>query len=68
MIKDNITNMLYRRVPAAPDIYDLIWDYEARQALFFSSRKIANEVVETLFFEIFLSDACANVSLYKCLV
>ena len=53
MIKDNVTNMLYRRIPAVPDIYDLIWDYEARQLLFFSNRKIANETVETLFLKSF---------------
>ncbi len=53
MIKDNITNMLYRRVPAVPDIYDIIWNYEARQVLFFSNRKVANETVETLFLKSF---------------
>lgn len=53
MIKDNITNMLYRRVPAVPDIYDLIWDNEAKQVWFFSNRKSVNETVETLFLKSF---------------
>ena len=53
MIKDNVTNMLYRRVPAVPDIVDLIWDHEARQVLFFSNRKSTNEMVETLFLKSF---------------
>jgi len=53
MIKDNVTNMLYRLVPAVPDIVDLIWDHEARQVLFFSNRKSANETVETLFLKSF---------------
>lgn len=53
MIKDNVTNMLYRRIPALPDIYDLVWDYEARRVLFFSNLKNANETVETLFLKSF---------------
>ena len=53
MIKDHVTSLLYRRVPAVPDIFDLVWDYEARQVLFFSNLKSANETVETLFLKSF---------------
>lgn len=49
MIKDHVTNMLYRRAAAVPGIYDLIWNYEAGSAWFFSNLKSANETVETLF-------------------
>jgi recombination associated protein RdgC len=53
MMKDNVTNMLYRRYPAVPNIIDLIWEYEARKVLFFSNQKSANETVETLFLKSF---------------
>lgn len=53
MIRDNVTNVLYKRVPAAPDVYDIIWDYEKRQLLFFSNLKKANEIFETLFMKSF---------------
>ena len=53
MIKDNVTNMLCRRVPAVPYVYDLIWDYDARQVVFFSNLKSANEILETLFLKSF---------------
>jgi len=53
MIKDHVTNQLYRRIPATPSIYDLIWEYESGQLRFFSNQKGANEVLETLFFQSF---------------
>jgi DNA recombination-dependent growth factor C len=53
MIKDNVTNMLYRRVPAVPGIYDLVWNHEAGSVWFFSNLKSANETVETLFLKSF---------------
>ena len=53
MIKDHVTNMLYKRVPAVPNIYDLIWNHEAGQVWFFSNQKGANEAVETLFLKSF---------------
>ena len=68
MIKDNVTNMLHRRVPAVPDIYDLIWDNEGRQVLFFSNQEKCQRDSRNAFSKIFLPDACADVSLYKCLV
>lgn len=53
MIKDSVTNMLYRRVPAVPSIYDLIWSQEEGNLWFFSTQKSANETVETLFLKSF---------------
>jgi DNA recombination-dependent growth factor C len=53
MIKDHVTNMLLRRVPAVPGIYDLIWNHEAGSVWFFSNLKSANEMVETLFLKSF---------------
>ncbi len=48
-IKENVTNMLCKRIPATPNIIDLIWDYEESSLWFFSNVKSANEELETLF-------------------
>lgn len=48
-IKDQVLHMLSVRIPATPNIYDLIWNYEARSLWFFSNLKGANEELETLF-------------------
>ena len=48
-IKDHVINLLSLRIPATPNIYDLIWNYEARVVWFFSNLKGANEELETLF-------------------
>lgn len=48
-IKDEVTNRLYTRIPAAPNVYDLVWDYESGAVWFFSNLKEANEELETLF-------------------
>jgi hypothetical protein len=37
------------RIPATPNIYDIIWNYEAGTLWFFSNLKGANEELETLF-------------------
>ena len=37
------------RIPATPNIYDLIWNYEDASVFFFSNLKEANEELETLF-------------------
>ena len=52
-IKDHVTNMLYRRIPAVPGIYDIIWNQEAGSVWFFSNMKSVNETVETLFLKSF---------------
>ena len=41
--------MLSLRIPATPNIYDLIWNYEAASLWFFTNLKGANEDLETLF-------------------
>lgn len=48
-IKDHVLNLLNLRIPATPNIYDLIWDYESERLWFFSNLKGANEELETLF-------------------
>lgn len=49
MIKDQVISELSLRIPATPNIYDLVWDYEGSNLWFFSNLKAANEELETLF-------------------
>lgn len=49
MIKENVIGMLSTRIPATPNVYDLIWEYEAGQLWFLTNLKSANEELETLF-------------------
>ncbi len=48
-IKENITEKLMRQMPSTPNIYDVLWNHEAQQVLFFSTQKAANEELETMF-------------------
>ena len=48
-IKDHVLHLLNLRIPATPNIYDLIWNYESNALWFFSNLKGANEELETLF-------------------
>ena len=48
-IKDRVINALILRIPATPNVYDLLWNYEGSEICFFSSLKAANEEFETLF-------------------
>ncbi len=48
-IREHVLNVLYLRIPATPNIYDLIWNYEENHLWFFSNLKGANEELETLF-------------------
>ncbi|RZB30326.1 MAG: hypothetical protein SRB1_02606 [Desulfobacteraceae bacterium Eth-SRB1] len=48
-IKEHVTNALILRIPATPNIYDIIWNYEGSSLWFFSNQKAANEDLETLF-------------------
>ena len=53
MVREHVLNMLSLRIPATPNIYDLIWNYEASSLWFFTNLKGANEDLETLFFKSF---------------
>lgn len=48
-IKEDVLHRLYTRMPATPNVYDLIWNYEAGELWFFSNMKEANEELETFF-------------------
>ena len=49
MVKEHVLNELSLRIPATPNIYDLVWNYENSTVWFFSNLKAANEELETLF-------------------
>jgi len=53
MIKEHVISVLTLRIPATPNVYDLIWNYEESFLWFFSTLKSANEELETLFFKSF---------------
>jgi hypothetical protein len=53
MIREQVTSVLTLRIPAIPNVYDLIWNYEESSLWFFSTLKSANEELETLFFRSF---------------
>lgn len=52
-IKDHVVNTLIHRIPATPNVYDLVWDYDAASLWFFSTLKAANETLESLFVKSF---------------
>ena len=49
VLKDQVFHKLSVRIPATPNIYDAIWNYEESCLWFFSNLKAANEELETLF-------------------
>ena len=49
ILKDSIKNKLCLSVPATPNIYDIVWNYEASTIFFFSNTKNSNEEFEALF-------------------
>jgi DNA recombination-dependent growth factor C len=52
-IKDLVIDRLNIKVPATPNVYDIIWNYENSVLWFFSNLKAANEELETLFIKSF---------------
>ena len=49
LVKDHVLNVLSLRIPATPNVYDILWNYEESKLWFFSNLKAANEELETLF-------------------
>ena len=49
MLKDHVINILSLRIPATPNIYDVLWNYEEKALWFFTNLKAANEEFESLF-------------------
>jgi recombination associated protein RdgC len=52
-IRDHVKNVLNIRIPATPNLYDLIWHHESALLWFFTTLKSANEELETLFYRSF---------------
>jgi hypothetical protein len=49
LVKEHVIGELRLRIPATPNIYDLVWDHAESKVWFFSNLKAANEELETLF-------------------
>jgi hypothetical protein len=49
LVKEHVISGLSLRIPATPNIYDLVWNYEDSVVWFFSNLKAANEELEDLF-------------------
>lgn len=49
LVKDHVLNKLSLQIPATPNLYDIVWNYEESSLWFFSNLKAANEELETLF-------------------
>ena len=52
-LKDNVVNSLSLRIPATPNVYDVLWHLEESWLWFFTNLKAANEALEALFKESF---------------
>lgn len=48
-VKEHVVTVLSTRIPATPNVYDVLWHYEEGRLWFFSNLKAANEALETLF-------------------
>ncbi len=53
LLKESIVQTLNKRIPATPNIYDVVWNYEDSRLWFFSNLKAANEELESLFLKSF---------------
>lgn len=49
MIRENVISLLGLRIPATPNIYNVLWNYEASFVWFFTHLKRPNEELETIF-------------------
>lgn len=48
-IKEHVTQVLQMRIPATPNVYDVVWNYEENRLWFLTNLKAANEALETQF-------------------
>ena len=49
LVKEHVISALSLRIPATPNIHDLVWNYDDGVIWFFSNLKVANEELESLF-------------------
>jgi recombination associated protein RdgC len=52
-IKEFIIDILMHKIPAVPNLYDVLWDYENNNLYLYTTQKAANEFFETLFLKSF---------------
>ncbi len=52
-LKELVMDKLFKQVPFVPTIYEIVWDYEGKTIMFFSTQNSANELFETLFLKSF---------------
>ena len=48
-IKEDVIRELSLRIPATPNVYDVLWNYEKSSIWFFSTQKSVNEAFEVFF-------------------
>ena len=52
-IREHVELVLLSRIPATPNIYDIVWNVEDNMLWFFSSQNAAKEELESLFYSSF---------------
>ncbi len=52
-IKEMITDMLLTQMPSIPNVYDVVWNYEEKNLMLFTTQKAVNEFFETIFLKSF---------------
>ena len=52
-IKELVTDILIHKIPAVPNVYDILWDYEEKNLYLYATQKAANEFFETIFLKSF---------------
>jgi recombination associated protein RdgC len=49
LLKEEVVQKLAQRIPAIPNVYDVIWNFDQGSLWFFSNLRKSNEELETLF-------------------
>jgi len=52
-IKELVTDILMHKIPAVPNLYDILWDFEEKNLYLYTTQKAANEFFETIFLKSF---------------
>lgn len=52
-IKEMVIDLLMHQIPSVPNIYDVVWNYEEKSLMLFTTQKAVNEFFETLFLKSF---------------
>lgn len=52
-IKELVIDILMHKIPAIPNVYDILWNYEEKNLYLYTTQKAANEFFETIFLKSF---------------